>query len=402
MPRKSTTRNAPGTGNIRLRPDGRWEARYCAGRDPRSGAIIRRSIYGQTQAEVRKRLQQISVSIEDGTYIAPSKMTVAQWLQEWQENYLGNVKDSTREQYAANIKNNIVPYISAVLLIDLAPHMIQHLYNNLQKPHCIPGGKGKKIKRPPVSPKTIKNVHGTLHKALKQALLLGYIKSNPADAVVLPRVEKHEVNFLHDESIPALLEAVKGDRFESVYRVALFTGLRQGEILGLTWDAVDFEAGVLRIDKQLQGFITGSEYSLVSTKNGRTRRIKVAPYVLDILRQERQTQRLNRLKACAAWSNDLDLVFTDPLGRPLSRRTLYTNFKKLVASIGLPETRFHDLRHTFAMLSLQNGDDVKTVQEAVGHATAAFTLDVYGHVSQRMKQESANRMQAYIESLSVT
>lgn len=105
------------------------------------------------------------------------------------------------------------------------------------------------------------------------------------------------------------------------------------------------------------------------------------------------------MKACDAWRNSLDLVFTDPLGCPLSRRTLYTNFKRIVASIGLPETRFHDLRHTFAMLSLQNGDDVKTVQEAVGHATAAFTLDVYGHVSQRMKQESANRMQAYIESL---
>ena len=405
MPRKSTTRAASGSGTIRWREDRqKWEARFVVGKNPGSGKQIRRSIYADTQQEARKLMQKATVSVDEGMYIPPAKMTVAQWLEIWQADYLGAVKDSTKEQYRHNITTNITPYLGATRLQELSPHMIQSVYNALLKPHSIQikdKETGKPIKKglAPLSPKSIRNIHGTLHKALKQALLLGYIRSNPADAVVLPRVEKHEVNFLHDESIPALLEAIKGHRFESVYRVALFTGLRQGEILGLTWGAVDFEAGVLRIDKQLQGFVMSGDFSLVSPKNGRTRRVQVTPYVLGILKQERQKQRLNRVKAGRAWENDLGLVFTDGLGRPLSRRTIYSNFKRIVASIGLPETRFHDLRHTFAMLSLQNGDDVKTVQEAVGHATAAFTLDVYGHVSQRMKQESVSRMQAYIESL---
>ena len=406
MPRKSTTRAAAGAGTIRQRPDGRWEARYTVGRDAGTGKQVQRSVYGATQAEVRKRLHEIAVDLDHGTYVTPQKMTLGQWLETWRTDYLGAVKDSTKEQYTHNIKTNILPRLGGVRLQELSPHMIQNLYNSLMKPHSIQvkdKKTGKQIKKElsPLTAKSIRNIHGTLHKALKQSVLLGYIHINPADAVVLPRVEKREVGFLHDESVPRFLEAIQGHRYENVYRVALFSGLRQGEILGLTWDAVDFEKGILRVDKQLQGFVSNGEYSFSSPKNGKARRVSVTPFVLDVLKQERQKQRLNRLRAGQVWGNHYDLVFSDELGIPLSRRTVYSCFKRIAAQIGLPELRFHDLRHSFAMLSLQNGDDVKTVQEAVGHATAAFTLDVYGHVSQRMKQESVDRMQAYIDSLEI-
>ena len=138
---------------------------------------------------------------------------------------------------------------------------------------------------------------------------------------------------------------------------------------------------------------------LVSNKNDRVRRIKPAEFVMDILKQQRQKQLEDRLRAGEMWSNEWNLVFTNEAGGHLYAITVYKNFKAIVKSIGIPDTRFHDMRHTYAMLSIQNGDDLKTVQENVGHATASFTLDVYGHVSKRMKQDSADRMQDYFNSI---
>jgi len=304
---------------------------------------------------------------------------------------IGAVKQATVAHYGSHIEKNLKPRIGAIKLSALKPHAVQALYNSLLRSEDNPDG---------MSAKTVKNLHGVLHRALKQAVMLGYIPSNPTDACVLPRVEKKEVSFIEEDNISVLLEAIKGHRFENVYKVDLFTGMRQGEILGLTWDCVDFETSTLTICKQLQKeHKKGGQYGLVSCKTDRVRRIRPAPFVMDILRQQRQKQRQERLLACGAWCNDWNLVFTNEIGGHLCTPTVYNHFKAIVQRIGLPAVRFHDMRHTYAMISLQNGDDIKTVQENVGHATAAFTLDVYGHVSQRMKQESADRMQGFFEGL---
>lgn len=246
----------------------------------------------------------------------------------------------------------------------------------------------------------IKNLHGVLHKALKQAMRLGYIKANPTDSCELPRIEKKEVSYLEEDEVKSLLEAIKGHKYESIYKVDLFTGMRQGEILGLTWDCIDFNSGIITIEKQLQREKQkGGRHLLVNNKNDRVRRIKPAEFVMDILKQQRQKQLEDRLRAGEMWSNEWNLVFTNEAGGHLYAITVYKNFKAIVKSIGIPDTRFHDMRHTYAMLSIQNGDDLKTVQENVGHATASFTLDVYGHVSKRMKQDSADRMQDYFNSI---
>lgn len=177
--------------------------------------------------------------------------------------------------------------------------------------------------------------------------------------------------------------------------------MRQGEVLRLTWDSIDFERGIITINKQMQLHQEeGIEaYKLVSTKNGKTRTIAAAPTVLAHLRHRRGAQAEQRLRAGPLWE-DSGLVFTDDIGHHWTKATIYRSFKKAVASIGCPGVRFHDLRHSYAIIAIKSGDDIKTVQGNLGHATASFTLDVYGHVTDQMKRDSADRMEAFIKSVS--
>ena len=286
------------------------------------------------------------------------------------------------------------PHIGAIKLAALKPAQIQVLYKKVEKTVDNPKG---------LSAKSIKNLHGVLHKALKQAVMLGYIRANPTDGTVLPRIERKEVSFLEEEDIKKLLNEIREHKYEALYKLTLFTGLREGEALGLTWDCVDLDAGVVTVSKQLiKEHKAGGKYRLASCKTDRIRRLAVAPFIIDLLKRQKKKQNEERLRAGSFWPNEWNLVFTNEAGEHLCHHTVYKNFKKIVKAIGIPETRFHDLRHTYAVISLQNGDDIKTVQDNVGHATAAFTLDVYGHVSQRMKKESANRMQSYIDELKST
>lgn len=395
MAKKGSSRGAQGGGTIRKKTVSRngqdyiyWEARVTVGRDPGTGKQIQRSFSGKTQKEVREKMQAAAVAVNDNSYSDPTKLTLGAWLDIWETEYLGDVKPRTKDSYKATIRNHIKPALGAVKLSALSPHEIQRFYNSLQK--------GEKA----LSPKTVKNTHGVLHKALQQAVKVGYLKSNPADACELPRVERAEIKPLDSVDIAKFLAAAQGHQFEAVYVVTLFTGLREGEVLGLTWDCIDFEAGTITVKQQLQKERGGEgKYSLVSTKNGKSRLITPAPSVMAILRKQRITQMEWQLKCYGAWSNPLNLVFTNEVGRNLSAQTVYLHFKKLAQSIGLPSARFHDLRHSYAVAALQAGDDVKTVQETLGHHTAAFTLDIYGHVTDQMRQASAARMEQFIKEI---
>ena len=197
--------------------------------------------------------------------------------------------------------------------------------------------------------------------------------------------------------ITDFLEAIKGDEYEYLFFVALFTGMRKGEVMGLTWDVVDFARGTVLINKQLQRPRVGDgTCQLVSTKNGKARKLKPAKEVMNVLYRVKKQQMAWQLKNGECFQNSMNLVFTHELGGYLNPNTVYNHFKEIVKRIGAPELRFHDMRHSYAVASLQIGDDVKTVQSNLGHATAAFTLDVYGHVTDQMKEESANRMERFI------
>ena len=317
-------------------------------------------------------------------------MTVGEWLDKWSADYLGSVKPATVCAYKATIKTHLKPGIGAVRLDSLDVHIIQNLYNELVSP---------KKQASAISPKTVKNVHGVLHKALQQAVANGYIRSNPTDACVLPRVEKKKIEPLDENQITVFLKAIRGHQFEQLYIVTLFTGMREAEALGLTWDCVNFANSTITIDKQLQ-LIRGSkgEYRIAPTKNSKVRTITVAPFVLDILRQVKRTQQQNSMNY-GFFLENTGFVFTNPLGQHLKANTVYKNFKAVVRELGYDNARLHDLRHSYAVASIKSGDDIKTVQENLGHATAAFTLDVYGHVTDQMKMESAARMEQFIRSV---
>lgn len=390
MPRKSNTRAAQGAGTIRQRKDGRWEARYTVGRDPGTGKQVQRSVYGATQQEVRKKLAQLTAALDAGTYKEPCKMTVGQWLDIWAADYLGGVKPFTVVSYTGHIKNHIKPALGSVKLEALNAHTIQAFYNSLG---------AEREGKPGLSPKTVKNVHGVLHKALQQAVKIGYLRFNPADACELPRAVRKELKPLDEEQSKAFLKAIQGHRYEMLYTVTLFTGMREGEALGLMWECVDFKKGTILINKQMQREKKkNGQYLLVPTKNGKSRTITPAPWVLKLLRTQRAKQAEQQLRAGPIWE-DSGLVFANELGHHLAIHTVYKDFKQIAASIGCPDARFHDLRHSYAVAAIRSGDDIKTVQGNLGHATAAFTLDVYGHVTDQMKRESAARMESYIKDV---
>lgn len=381
-------KSAAGAGNIRQRSDGRWEARVITGHDPGTGKAIRRSIYGQTQKEVRQKLSKLTVELDEGTYKNPQKITVGEWLDIWLAEYLPDVKPRTKDSYASTVKNHIKPALGAIKLEELTTPAIQAFYNRLQQGTA------------PLSAKTLRNVHGVLHRSLQQAVEIDYLRANPATFAKLPRVKKSEIKPLDDEGIKAFLEAIKGHKYESFYLVSLFTGARESELLGLQWSCVDFKEGTILIDKQLQRKRGGKgAYWFVDPKNNKTRKLCPAPFVMDVLRDQRKRQLEWRLKAGELWDNSMNLVFTNELGRNLSSQTIYLHFKKLVAEAGYPDTRLHDLRHSYAVTALRSGDDIKTVQEALGHHTAAFTMDTYLHVTEQMKKDSSQRMQNFIDTL---
>ena len=390
----SSKKTANGGGSIRKKTvmkNGKeyiyWEARVTVGADPMTGKQRQRSITGKTQQEVAQKLRQLIAEIDNGTYREPSKMTVGEWLNTWQEQYLNDLKPLTKEMYATAVRIHLKPALGMKKLDALLPADIQRFYNSLMQ--------GEK----PLSAKTIKNIHGIFHRALQQALDLGYLRNNPANPCRLPRVEKPISHTLDDVSTKKFLKAIQGHRFENLFLVTLFTGLREGEVLGLKWDCVDFTNGSLLVGRQLQRKRDGSsQYYLISPKNGKFRKVVLAPFVLDILHRQRAEQEIWKRNAGKSWM-DTGLVFTDELGDNLTPETVYKNFKKIAIEIGCESLHFHSLRHSYAVAALQSGDDIKTVQENLGHYTAAFTLDVYGHVTDKMRQDSADRMQRYIDIL---
>jgi len=397
MARKKNSRAAAGSGTIRQRRDGLWEGRVSIGTDPGSGKPIRRSIYAKTQKEVRERLTEITSTVDKGTYTKPCKMPLAQWLDIWTEDFLGDIKPSTAHLYRETVRLYLKPALGATKLESLTLHDIQHVYNTL----------GKRL-----SPKSVKNIHGVLHAALDAAVSAEYIPRNPTKGVKLPKREKPDITPMSEEEQMAFLQAIKGHKHELLYQIALFTGLRESELLGLCWDNVDFKRGTITVKQQLRkdqrkgGGYYMTSLKMSSSEKAKTRKIMPAPFVMHLLKEQQIKTLEMKFKAGELWTDkveldghEYDLVFRNDDGGLLSYRTVFDCFKRIVAKIGIPEIRFHDLRHTFAVNSIRAGDDWKTISENLGHTDVAFTINTYGHFVDSMRQDSAARQESFISAL---
>ncbi|MCD8190715.1 MAG: site-specific integrase [Clostridiales bacterium] len=382
-------RSAQGSGNVRFRSDGRWEARFTYFDD--LGQPRRGSVYGATQKECQQKLNAALAKIDRDSFRVTQRYNVKEWVEEWIDTYGDSWKPMTRDDYRAKAERYIYPHLRSVQLAALSPIAVQRWVNKLKN-----GWAGQK----PLSPKSVKNIHGILHSALKQAVAAGLIQANPADNTRLPKIHKPDLQPLMDENVGRFLEAIKGDRFERLFVVDLFTGLRQSELLALCWGDVDFNAGTLTVRRQLQRQRDSTYLILNETKNGKERTVPVPAGVLNVLQAQRRQQAEWKIAAGPAWSNRYDLIFTDEVGHHLKHPTVYKHFKSAVASIGMDSTRFHDMRHSCAIMALQSGANVKSVQEMLGHYSSAFTMDTYAAVSKTMMDDTRTRMEELFDAVS--
>ena len=344
-------KGAKGGGNIRKKTVTRggkeyiyWEARITTGRDPGTGKRVQRSFTGKTQKEVREKLQAAAVAVNDGTYTDSSRLTVAQWMDLWTRDYLVSVKPNTARAYRCHTKNHIKPGLGVVRLTEMHPHTVQNFINSLDG----------------LAPASARMVYRVLHAAMEKAVELDYIPRNPAAKCVLPKMERREIHPLTDEQSAALIRAAAGTRIEHLVTLALFTGFRLSELLGLTWAAVDFDRGTITIDKQLSAsFSRGPMFT--TPKSGKPRTVTPAASAFQVLRKQKAKQAEQQLKAGPFWSNPYRLVFPAEDGGPLFQQSVERDFSAIRATAGLDGIRFHDLRHTFAVNSFRAGEDRKSV-----------------------------------------
>ena len=387
MARKSNRREA-GSGTIFKREDGRWQGQFVSGRNPETGKLIRHSVYGKTQREVAAKLREATASIDRGTYQEPNKLTVAEYAKEYFSTCAVNLSHNTQVSYKRILDKHILPALGKVKLTDLNHRQVQRFVTSLS------AQKG-------LSAKTVRNIHGVLHNMLESAVRDELLLRNVSERCSLPRVTQHQVRAITTAELSRFLHAIDGKQFRNIFFIDIFSGLRLSEILGLRWDDVDFDYDCIYVRQQLQQKQIKGDFSyfLAPPKEGKQRKIILAQNAMQVLRHQRAKQLEQRLAAGALWDNSFHLVFTNDFGQPLNRRTVYKHLKRILLDCGMGNYTFHSLRHSFATISLENGDDIKTVQTNLGHYAASFTLKTYAHVSDQMQRNSAARMDALIASL---
>lgn len=388
-----------GSGTIRKRSDGRWEGRYTAGFDKETGKAKQKSVYGKTQAEVAQKIRKLTAEIDAGTYIDISSVTLEDWLIKWQKIYLINIKDTTKKSYQDNINLHIIPQLGKIKIGKLTPYNIQEFYQFLITEGHKNVDKDGNITYEPLSAKTVKNIHAILHKALKQATLPPHslIKINPADAVVLPKVVKKEMNILTEEQISVFIDAISHHWFGPIYIIALFCGLRRGECIAIKLENIDREKKCIKVDSQIQrDRLNKTGLHVTSLKNDTPRTIYPPQIVFDYIDWYLEMVRDPLSKLHADEWTETGLLFVNETGGYLDPDNVLAVFKTILRNNNLPDVRLHDLRHTFATINLAQGVDIKTLQESLGHYDPGFTLKQYGHSTEKMKQAQQSQLDSFV------
>lgn len=371
-------KRANGDGNIRKRKDGRWEGRYVVGRDPDTGKMIMKNVLGKTQAEVKEKLRKAIDDSKQLDFTKEGKYTVGQWMDEWFEAYAKvKVRPSSHQTYKGYIENHIKPNIGDIPIEKLTSLQLQKFYRRLLTEGRVPRIESENQPKG-LSAKTVRNINQVISSAMDMAVKHKLILSNPTDGCELPKVEHKEMHTIHAEQLGAFLREAKESGVYELYYLDLATGLRRGELLGLKWEDVDLTHGVIHVRRQVYRIDGEVKEVPLKTKNA-YRNISISKDAVEMLK-EMEKHRIS------------EYVFPSPTGGPISPDSVLNMLHRVLKRAGLPAVRFHDLRHTFATLALQNGVDIKTVSGMLGHFSAGFTLDTYAHVTTAAQKEAANTM----------
>jgi integrase len=370
----ATKRRLHGEGTYRQRAAGTWEARLSVegGR--------RMSFYGRTQTEAAQKLREAKKRAEQGLDLLADKLTLEEFLARWlRDSVKPSVKAKTYEGYESIVRVRVVPYLGKKKLAKLSALDVQGLYTTL----AAAG----------LAARSIQHTHRVLHRAFEQAMRWNLIMRNLCDGAQAPRAERSEMQVWTPEQAQAFQAATSSHRMGALYTLALSTGMRQGELLGLKWTDVDLSSATLTVRRSLQ-WQRERKYQFVEPKTSRSRRrIHLSKAAVSALRSHKDRQAFLQREAGEFWQEQ-DLVFCDDLGGPLAPSHQTATFKEAAAANGLPVIRFHDMRHTAATILLAKGVHVKLVSEMLGHSTIVLTLDTYSHLIPAMHGDAADAMDA--------
>ena len=374
---KKRTRANNGMGSIRQRPDGRWEARYTTP-DGRQ-----KSVYGKTEKEVTQKLKAILRDIDTGTWTEPTRMTVEQWLNVWLADYQGHTTGLRLETYQGIVKRNFIPVFGHVKLSSFSPMHVRRMITDMQK---------RVLKA-----STIKHSRGILCAAMNSAIEAGLIKDNPVLGVKSPRPIKPKFEVVDRDMIPTFIEAAQKTKYPNELIFLLMTGMRVGELRGLQWGDIDFDAATMSIERQLHA-TTHIKRQFGPPKDGEVRTVELTPEAVELLKRQRKRQLEQRMKAGDKWVDDEiteNLIFRRENGHAHNETDIYKEMKVVSAEINMPNLHPHDLRHSYAVAALRSGVDVKTVQHNLGHRNASITLDTYAAYTSDAGKAGAKKLSEY-------
>lgn len=375
-------RRSNGEGSIRKRRDGRWEGRYTAGINPETGKQVFKNVLGKTQAEVKEKLAKALAENQKLDFSKRGKYNIAQWMDEWFENVCKiKVRPSSHQTYRGYIDRHIAPNIGKIPLEKLSAMDVQKLYRKLLTGGRVARAESRNQPKG-LSAKTVRNINQVISSAMNFAVAQRILAQNPCKAVALPNLEHREMQTIPAAQLVVFLDEAKASGVYELYYIELATGLRRGELLGLKWEDIDLTAGVIRVRRQVSRIDGKIVEAPLKTKNA-YRTVTISPQAVEVLNAQK------------AKTND-EYVFPSPNGGPISPDSVNNMLKRVLKRAGILRVRFHDLRHTFATLALQNGVDIKTVSGMLGHFSAGFTLDTYAHVTTAAQKEAARTMESIL------
>ena len=388
--KKKINRRAKGEGSIFQRKDGTWISKIPTGYHE-NGKIKYRYISGKTQSDVKDKTDNIKADVTLHQYTEPNKILLGNYAKTWLDVIMKNsIKDTTYLLYKYIVDKHIKPELGGMKLIMVTSIDVQKMYNK----------KNEKF-----SAQTVHHMHNVLKQIFSNAISEKLRNNNPCDTAKLPKIKKQEMSVLTKEQINHLLDFSKNSkhysRLYSAYYLELSTGLRRGELLGLRWKDIDMKRELIKINQQLVKVGSQNYIRELKTETSQNRTIAVSANVINVMKAHQKEQKkilialgYDDVKLKSHMNNGLVFITLKADGSDITYiqpKNMYRSFKNLLRAAGLPKIRFHDLRHSFALLSLEAGVDIKTLQDDMGHERISTTLDSYGHVNIGMKKEAARK-----------